>query len=66
MSDTTQAGAASMSDDMLLTRLFELVAAGDLDSRELAQLDAAISQRLQQNYEDGKPSVMKVVQSQAA
>lgn len=66
MSDHTQAGAASMSDDMLLTRLFELVAAGELDSNELAQLDATISQRLHQNYEDGKQPTVKLVRSQAA
>lgn len=66
MSDHTQAGAASMSDDMLLTRLFELVAAGELDSNELAQLDATISQRLQQNYEDDKQPTVKLVRSQAA
>ncbi len=66
MSDNNQAGMASMSDDMLLSRLFELVAAGELDSNELAQLDAAITQRLEQNYNDSKKSVMKLVQSQAA
>lgn len=67
MSDQNNpAGAASMSDDMLLTRLFELVAAGELDSNELAQLDATITQRLHQNYEDDKQPVMKLVRSQAA
>lgn len=66
MSDHTQPGAASMSDDMLLTRLFELVAAGELDSNELAQLDATISQRLHQNYEDDKQPTVKLVRSQAA
>jgi len=66
MSDNNQSGTASMSDDMLLSRLFELVAAGELDSNELAQLDATITQRLQQNYDDSKKSVMKLVQSQAA
>ncbi len=64
MSDqNNHAGAASMSDDMLLSRLFELVAAGELDSNELAQLDATISQRLQQNYENGQQPVMKLVQA---
>lgn len=64
MSDqNNQAGSASMTDDMLLSRLFELVAAGELDSNELAQLDATISQRLQQNYENGQQPVMKLVRA---
>ncbi|MCL1633447.1 hypothetical protein M2650_02130 [Luteimonas sp. SX5] len=64
MSDqNNQAGTASMSDDMLLSRLFELVTAGELDSNELAQLDATISQRLQQNYENGQQPVVKLVRA---
>ncbi len=62
MSDNHQTADASLSDDMLLSRLFELVASGQLDSNELAQLDATISQRLQQNY-DGKQPVMKLVRA---
>lgn len=62
MSDHHQAADPSLSDDMLLSRLFELVASGQLDSNELAQLDATISQRLQQNY-DGKQPVMKLVRA---
>ena len=62
MSDNYQAADPSLSDDMLLSRLFELVANGQLDSNELAQLDATISQRLQQNY-DGKQPVMKLVRA---
>lgn len=62
MSDNYSPADPSISDDMLLTRLFELVASGQLDSQELAQLDAAISQRLQQNY-DGKQPTMKLVRA---
>lgn len=62
MSDNHPAADPSLSDDMLLSRLFELVANGQLDSNELAQLDATISQRLQQNY-DGKQPVMKLVRA---
>jgi conjugal transfer/entry exclusion protein len=62
MSDNHHAADPSLSDDMLLSRLFELVANGQLDSNELAQLDATISQRLQQNY-DGKQPVMKLVRA---
>jgi len=62
MSDDTSPADPSISDDMLLTRLFELVASGQLESQELAQIDAAISQRLQQNY-DGKQPTMKLVRA---
>ena len=62
MSDNYSPADPSISDDMLLTRLFELVASGQLESQELAQLDAAISQRLQQNY-DGKQPNMKLVRA---
>jgi hypothetical protein len=66
MSDSNQTSAAAMSDEMLLTRLFELVAAGGLDSSELAQIDAAISERLQHSYGDDRQPVMKLVHAQAA
>lgn len=62
MSDNYSPADPSISDDMLLTRLFELVASGQLESQELAQIDAAISQRLKQNYDEKQPA-MKLVRA---
>lgn len=66
MSDNNAMPMASMSDEMLLSRLFELVSEGNLDNPEVVELDATISQRLQQSYDDSKKSIMKLVQARAA
>ncbi|TWI04551.1 hypothetical protein IP90_00684 [Luteimonas cucumeris] len=63
MSDHNPMPTASMSDDMLLSRLFELVRNGELHSPEVSQLDAAIHQRLEQNYDDSRKPVMKLMQA---
>lgn len=53
----------SMSDDMALSRLFELIANGAQDSGELAQLDAMVYERLVQGYDDAKAQPLKLVRT---
>ena len=60
MADNTQP-VGSMSDDMALSRLFELIASGEQDSGELAQLDAIVYERLAQGYDDAKARPLQLV-----
>ena len=47
----------AVSDDALVTRLYELVRTGDGDAQEIMQLDAAIYGRLAEAYGETIPEL---------